>query len=106
MKGILKKYIVKSIPYTRIRIQYIIGDGNLDPFGRKYIHYFLDSLVSPCLQLLDKIEDRFDTRQVIRSVSHFVYELVEFVIVLGHGQRPILSNKSFDKFDVKERLFS
>ena len=56
--------------------------------------------------LFDKIEDHFDTRQVVRSVSHFVYEFVEFVIVLGHGQSPILSNKTFDKLDVTSALFS
>jgi hypothetical protein len=56
------------------------------------------------LHLLDKLEDHFDTRQAVRSVSHFVYEFVEFVIVLGHGQRPILSNKPLDKFDVTVRL--
>jgi hypothetical protein len=67
-------------------------------------HYFLDSLVSPWLHLADKIEDHFDTRQVVRSVSHFVYEFVEFVIVLGHGQSPILSNKPLDKLDATVRL--
>ena len=54
--------------------------------------------------LLDKLEDHFDTRQAVRSVSHFVYEFVEFVIVLGHGQSPILSNKPLDKLDVTARL--
>jgi hypothetical protein len=51
-----------------------------------------------------KLEDHFDTRQSVRSVSHFVYEFVEFVIVLGHGQNPILSNKPLDKLDVTARL--
>ena len=36
--------------------------------------------------------DHFDTRQVVRSVSDF-----EFVILLGHGQSPILSNQPLDK---------
>ncbi len=48
------------------------------------------------MHLLDKFEDHFDTRQVVRSVSHFVYELVEFVIVLGPGQSPILSSSFLD----------
>ena len=62
-------------------------------------------LSSPQLHLFDKLEDHFDTRQAVRSVSHFVYEFVEFVIVLGHGQSPILSNKPLDKLDVTvERL--
>ncbi len=56
------------------------------------------------LHLLDKLEDHFDTRQAVRSVSHFVYEFFEFVIVLGHGQSPILSNKPLDKLDVTARL--
>jgi hypothetical protein len=66
--------------------------------------------------LLDKLEDHFDTRQAVRSVSHFVYEFVEFVIVLdmdralsfvivlGHGQSSILSKKPLDKLDVTARL--
>jgi hypothetical protein len=41
---------------------------------------------------------------IVDSVSHFVYEFVEFVIVLGHGQSPILSNKPLDKLDVTARL--
>ncbi len=53
------------------------------------------------MHLLDKLEDHFDTRQAVRSVSH---EFVEFVIVLGHGQSPILSNKPLDKLDVTVRL--
>jgi hypothetical protein len=61
-------------------------------------------LSSPHGCLLDKLEDHFDTRQDVRSVSHFVYEFVEFVIVLGHGQSPILSNKPLDKLDVTARL--
>jgi hypothetical protein len=43
--------------------------------------------------------------EVVRSVNHFVCELAEFVIVLGHRQSPILSNKSIDKLDVISRLF-
>ena len=54
--------------------------------------------------VLDKLEDHFDTRQAVRSVSHFVCEFVEFVIVLGHGQSPILSKKPLDKLDVTARL--
>ncbi len=65
---------------------------------------FLILSVSPSLHLLDKLEDQFDTRQAVRSVSHFVYEFVEFVIVLGHGQNSILSNKPLDKLDVTARL--
>jgi hypothetical protein len=38
----------------------------------------------------------FDTRQIVRSVSHFVYEFVELVIVLGHRQSPILSSSFLD----------
>ncbi len=45
---------------------------------------------------LTSFEDHFDTRQVVRSVSHFVNEFVEFVIVLGHGQSPILSSSFLD----------
>ena len=40
----------------------------------------------PMSALFDKIEDHFDTRQVVRSVSHFIYDFVEFVIVLGQWQ--------------------
>jgi hypothetical protein len=61
-------------------------------------------MVISWMHLLDKLEDHFDTRQVVRSVSHFVYEFVEFVIVLGHGQSPILSSKPLDKLDVTARL--
>ena len=35
------------------------------------------------------------------TLSH---TFVEFVIVLGHGQSPILSNKPLDKLDVTVRL--
>ena len=73
---------------------YVSGDGNLDPFGSKYSHCFLDSLVSTCVQLLDKLQDHFFT------VSHFVYEFVEFGIFLGHQQSSILSNKLLDQLDV------
>ncbi len=38
------------------------------------------------MHLLDKLADLFETRQVVRSVSQFVYEVVEFVVVLGYGQ--------------------
>ena len=48
---------------------------------------------------LTSYTDHFDTRQVIRSVSDF-----EFVILLGHGQSPILSNESVDKLDVTVTL--
>ncbi len=41
-------------------------------------------------------EGHFDTRQVVHFVSHFVYEFVEFVIDLGHGQNPILSSSFLD----------
>jgi hypothetical protein len=54
------------------------------------------SLVCLWMYLFDKFEDHFDTRQVLRSVSHFVNEFVEFVIVLGHGQSPILSSSFLD----------
>ncbi len=37
-----------------------------------------------------------DTWQVVHSVSHFVYEFVEFEIVFGHGQSPILSSSFLD----------
>jgi hypothetical protein len=80
--------------------------GNLAPFGNKYNHYFLDSLVSPCLYLIDKLQDHFETRQVVYSVSHFVYEIVEFVIFLGRRQSSILSNKPLNKLDVKASLLS
>ncbi len=78
--------------------------GTLDPFGSKYNHYFLDSLVSPCLYLLDKLQDHFETRQVVCSGSHFVYEFVEFVIFLGRRQSSILSNMPLNKLDVTARL--
>jgi hypothetical protein len=42
--------------------------------------------------------------QVVWSVSHFVYEIVEFGIFLGHRQSSILSNKPLDKVDVTSRL--
>jgi hypothetical protein len=65
------------------------------------------------MHVIDKLEDHFDTSQAVRSVCHFVYEFVEFVIVLGHfsfvivlghGHNPILSSKALDKLDVRVRL--
>jgi hypothetical protein len=44
-------------------------------------------------------EDHFDARQGVHSVSDF-----EFVILLGHGKSPNLSNESRDKLDVTARL--
>jgi hypothetical protein len=82
--------------HTNTNTIYISDDTNLDPFDSSWRYYFLDSLVSLCLYLIDKFEDHLDTRQVVRSVSHFVYEFVEFVIVLGHGQNPILSSSFMD----------
>jgi hypothetical protein len=65
---------------------------------------------TPSFNLLGRTRDRKKFRgkgrkaETVRSVSHFVYEFVEFVIVVGHGQSPILSNKTLDKLDVTTRL--
>ena len=55
-----------------MQIPYINGDGNLDPFGSKYIHYFLDSLVSPCLHLLDTLEASLFFRTSHLTLCNFI----------------------------------
>ena len=54
--------------------------------------------------LLSQLLEEVETRETAQDV-HFVYEFVEFVIVLGHGQSPILSNKPLDKLEVTQRDF-
>ena len=70
------------------------------------LSWFSRLRVSPCLYLIDKLQDHFETRHVVYSVSHFVYEFVEFVIFLGRRQSSILSNKPLNKLDVKASLLS
>jgi hypothetical protein len=70
--------------------QSILLKGILKVYCKKYTHtYEYHGYI-----YLTNLEDHFDTRRVVHSVSHFVYEFVEFVIVLGHGQSPILSEVS------------
>jgi hypothetical protein len=48
--------------HTNTNTIYISGDVNLDPFDSSSRYYFLDSLVSLCLYMINKFEDHFDTR--------------------------------------------
>ena len=62
-----------SCVLDRDMLPYIRSNGNLDVFGRKCRHYFLEKKfswkkVSSCLYLIDKLQDHFVTRQVVWSV--------------------------------------
>ena len=94
-----KKYIVKSMRIhtnTNTIYQWRCKSWSLRQLVQPHFSWFSCLPMAASAWQAWRSLRVFDTRQVVRSVSHFVYQFVEFVIVLGHGRRTILSSSFLD----------
>ena len=84
-----KKYIVKSMRIhtnTNTIYQWRCKSWSLRQLVQPHFSWFSCLPMAASAWQAWRSLRVFDTRQVVRSVSHFVYQFVEFVIVLGQAQ--------------------